>query len=180
VSLNATSQVPPIEDLDLHLILNWTGTPSDVDFHFLEASADLFSCGDCYFGNMSPDWGVSGDIIDDPFLDYDDLADGGPENINVDELPNGTYLIVVHFYSDTGSDGIDEDRYPVEADATVEVYIGGVLRGEYGPVRLDRTDKTWNVARLEWPSETLTELGDTFMVRRGDYSWCSDGGFPFP
>jgi len=175
VNLSAVSEPPPIADLDVHLILNWdVEGGSDVDFHFYPESGTLFSCDDCFYSNMSPDWGTAGDIIDDPFLDYDDLEGPGPENINVDELQPGTYIIAVHYYSDTGSGGGEEDFSSSEsANATVDVYLGGTLRQTFGPVHLGGTDDTWNVARLEWPSETLTELGDVFHVNRSDYSWCS-------
>jgi hypothetical protein len=42
------------------------------------------------------------------------------------------------------------------------------------PQRLASTDVTWRVARLEWPSGTLTALND--VSRSGDYSWCSVRG----
>lgn len=160
VNLRATAEPPPIEDLDLHLVLEWDRpSGSDVDFHLLNTGGSLFTCDDCYFANMSPDWGVPGSILDDPFLDYDDLQGPGPENINVDELAPGTYTIVAHYYSDTGSGGDAGTGSPVDANARVKVYIGGVLRAEYGPQNLARTNVTWDVARLEWPSGTLTPLG---------------------
>ena len=172
VTLRARSEPPPILDLDLHLVLEWdVSGGSDVDFHFYPESGELFSCDDCFYSNMSPDWGVAGDILDDPFLDYDDLEGPGPENINVSELPDGTYLIVAHYYSDTGSGGTDSS-FSASTNATVAVYIDGSLADTFGPVNLGSTDKTWNVARLEWPSRTLTELGDVFSVNRGDYTWC--------
>lgn len=179
VSLTATSQPPPISELDVHLILTWEGTPSDVDFHFMPEGATLFDCDDCYYSNMSPDWGVADDIIDDPFLDYDDLTSGGPENINVDELLAGTYRIVVHYYSDTGTGG---DGYSsVEADSTVQVYINGSLRQTFGPTTLESTDDVWDVATLVWDGAdgVLTELGDVYGINRSDYTFCSGGGI-FP
>jgi hypothetical protein len=179
VRLSATAEPPPISELDVHLVLDWdTDGGSDVDFHFYPESSELFSCDDCYFSNMSPDWGAAGDIVDNPFLDYDDLEGPGPENINVDELPAGTYVIAVHYYSDTGSgsSGDGGSFGSNTTNATVRVYLGGVLADTFGPVYLDRTNRTWNVARLEWPAGTLTELGDTFIVSAGDYDWCSGGG----
>lgn len=168
VNLRATSEPPPIEDLDVHLVLNWdVSGGSDVDFHFVRNGASLFTCDDCYFANMTPDWGVSGSILDDPFLDYDDLEGPGPENINVDDLADGTYKIVVHYYSDTGSGGGDISGSSTPANATVEVYIGGVLRGTYGPTYLSSTSQTWDVATLDWPSATLTPLGRVYTNSSG-------------
>ena len=175
VDLRATSEPPPIEELDVHLILRWdVSGGSDVDFHFLRRDAELFSCDDCYYANMSPDWGVAGDIRDDPFLDRDDLEGPGPENINVDELPDGTYLINVHYYSDTGSGGGDMGDSPTSANATVEVYLGGALAGAYGPTHLESTDSTWDVASLDWPAGTLTALGRVYDL--GSRGSCF-GGF---
>ena len=172
VTLRARSEPPPIGDLELHLVLNWdVSGGSDVDFHFYKESGTIFSCDDCFYSNMSPDWGVAGDIIDDPFLDYDDLEGPGPENINVSELPDGSFIIAVHYYSDTGSGGSDSG-FSADANATVQVYIEGTLVDTFGPTNLDSTDWTWNVARVEWPSRTITELGDVFVVDRGDYTWC--------
>jgi hypothetical protein len=166
VNLRATSAPPPISELDLHLILRWDQPDgSDVDFHFRRNAGSGASCNDCYFANMTPDWGVAGDITDDPFLDYDDLEGPGPENINVDELTPGQYTIWVHYYSDTGSGGSgDVGGSGVPANATVEVYIGGVLQATYGPQRLGSTGASWDVATLDWPSGTLTPLGRTFST----------------
>jgi hypothetical protein len=160
VNLRATAEPPPISDLDLHLVLNWdVDGGSDVDFHFVR-NYGAAACNDCYFSNMTPDWGVSGSILDDPFLDYDDLEGPGPENINVDELADGRYRIIVHYYSDSGSSGGGGGGGSGgPTNATVEVWIGGTLRATYGPRRLDRTGSTWDVADLDWPSQTLTELG---------------------
>lgn len=175
VQLLAESVLPPITELDVHLLLRWdVSGGSDVDFHFLAEGAELFSCADCYFGNMTPDWGVAGVTIDDPFLDVDDLEGPGPENINVDELAPGRYRIVVHYYSDTGSGGGGDGGSPVATNATVDVYLGGVLRATYGPKRLSRTNQTWNVATLDWPAGTLTELGDVYSL--GSRGSCL-GGF---
>jgi hypothetical protein len=101
---------------------------------------------------------VSGSIADDPFLDYDDLEGPGPENINVDELADGTYRIIVHYYSDSGSGGGGGGGSGGPTNATVEVWIGGTLRATYGPQRLGRTGDTWTVADLAWPTEALTPI----------------------
>lgn len=164
VELLGESVLPPITELDVHLLLRWdVSGGSDVDFHFLADGDDLFSSDDCYFGNMTPDWGVRGSTLDDPFLDVDDLEGPGPENINVDELADGRYRIVVHYYSDTGSGGGGGGGFGVSTNATVDVYLGGTLAATYGPKRLERTGATWNVATLDWPAGTLTELGDVYF-----------------
>jgi hypothetical protein len=166
VNLRATSEPPPLSELDLKLVLNWdVSSGSDVDFHFVRNSP----CNDCYYANMTPDWGVAGDITDDPFLDVDDLEGPGPENINVDELSDGTYRIWIHYYSDTGSGGGGGGGgSSTPANATVDVYIGGTLAATYGPQRLGGTGDSWDVATLEWPSGTLTPINRMFRASAGD------------
>ena len=165
VNLRATSEPPPLSELDLKLVLNWdVDGGSDVDFHFVRNSP----CNDCYYANMTPDWGVAGDITDDPFLDIDDLQGPGPENINVDELSDGTYRIWVHYYSDTGSGGSGGGGSSTAANATVDVYIGGTLAASYGPQRLNGTSDSWDVATLDWPSGTLTPLNRMFRASATD------------
>jgi len=160
VELIAESTPPPIEELDLHMILRWDQDGgSDVDFHFFPVGSSRTSSNACYYANLSPDWGVRGDIIDNPFLDYDDLEGPGPENINVQKLGNGEYEIVVYYYSDTGSGGGGGGGSSVSTNATVEVRSGGTLIGSYGPTRLSRTGDVWTVARLRWPDAVLTEIG---------------------
>jgi len=158
VNLSAVVEPPPVEDLDVHLQLEWdVDGGSDVDFHFYPLGEALFSCADCFFSNTNPDWGVAGDFIDDPFLDRDDLEGPGPENINVDELGAGSYVIAVHYYSDTGSGGSSSGS-PVSTNATAHVHFAGTLVATYNQF-LDATNRVWTVAQLDWPSGTLTELG---------------------
>ena len=157
VNLNAIVERPPIGDLDLHLLLRWDqDSGSDVDFHFMPVGTSMNdNTNDCYFGNMEPDWGVAGDYTDNPFLDLDDLEGPGPENINVDELVPGQYLITVYYYSDTGS-GSGDEGMSVSTNATVEVYIHGTLVQTYGPHYLGSTGDRWDVAVIDWPSGTLS------------------------
>ena len=155
VNLNANVERPPIGDLDLHLILNWDESPgADVDFHFMPEGAEYDGSEDCYYGNMEPDWGVSGVYEDNPFLDVDDLEGPGPENINVDELADGRYLISVYYYSDTGSGS--SDGMSKSTNAEVYVYIHGTLAQHFGPHHLGSSSDRWDVAIIDWPSGTLT------------------------
>jgi hypothetical protein len=159
VNLRGTSEVPPDSELDLRLVLRWDQNGgSDVDFHFWPESSRIFSCDDCYFANMAPDWGRPGDLLDNPFLDRDDLQGPGPENINVDEMPPGSYIVAAHYYSDTGSGGSGSGGSSKSANVTVQIFSGTTLLAEFGPQRLGRTSDTWDVARIEWPSRTITPL----------------------
>ncbi len=162
VDLVGRSAPPPIEDQDLHIQLDWDSDDCDVDLHFVPENNTLFRCGngeDCYYANPTPDWGTIGDWHDDPFLDYDNVQGFGPENINVETLQPGRYLIAIHYYLDSY-----EDSSSTETNATVRVYFRGVLAGEYGPQHLSDTDDMWDVVALDWPSRTLTPLGRTYRA----------------
>jgi hypothetical protein len=155
LSLNALAQAPPLEEVDLHIQLEWDSNNTDVDLHFLREGDPIFDCPlDCFYANPEPDWGVAGDFDDDCFLDTDDVNGYGPENINVAHPQAGTYRIFLHYYDDTF-----EQSSSNSSNATVRVLFNGVLAAEYGPEYLDSTGRVWDVALLEWPSRTLTPLG---------------------
>lgn len=89
--------------------LEWPLLGADVDLHFVNPSGS-----DCYFANRNPDWGFSGDPTDNPFLDRDCISGCVLETTSLDRVTQeGTYKIVVHYYSDHGLG---------DTTATVRVY----------------------------------------------------------
>jgi hypothetical protein len=153
-------------DEDIHLQLVWD-TPgdndqtdldgSDVDLHFLHPlAADWFREGgqyDCYFGNPTPDWGVSGRPDDNPSLDIDDTNGAGPENINLDSPENtqmlgNPYRVGIHYYrASVGPFGGADSYGP--SDVTLRIYLGGLLAHEVTRVMNDTND-FWEVAGIIW------------------------------
>ena len=165
VDLTGQSAPPPMEEQDVHIQMEWDSDNCDVDLHFLAEGDDIFSCrDDCFYANPTPDWGTIGDWEDDPFLDYDNIQGFGPENINVQLLQPGRYLITVHYYRDSYEDSLSTDT-----NATVRVFFRGVLAAEYGPQHLEDTGDMWDVAILDWPSQTLTTVDRLYEV---PYSGC--------
>lgn len=158
---------PPMEEIGLHIELEWDQDKCDVDLHLLQPGGSFFDCTDCYFSNPSPDWGTQGDVMDDPFLDYDDIDGYGPENINISEPQPGTYKVLLHYYNDT-YDGFGGGS----TNATVRVYSYGQLLAEFGPQELDQTDRNWDVCNVTWPGATVTPLGDVYMVDGSDKGSC--------
>jgi len=160
---------PPMEEIGLHVELEWDQDACDVDLHLLAPGGDFGSCdSDCFFSNPSPDWGTQGDVIDDPFLDYDDVDGYGPENINISEPQPGVYKVLLHYYSDTYDYGPGGGA----TDAVVRIYSYGQLLAEFGPQELDQTNRNWDVCTVEWPSLAITPLGDTYMVSGGELEVC--------
>ncbi len=159
VEVNAESQAPPIETQGIHVQLEWDSDNCDVDTHFLRPGADFNNIpGDCFYMNMSPDWGTAGDFVDDPFLDVDNVWGYGPENVNIQEPQPGTYKIIIYYYRDSYNDSPSTDTR-----ATVRVYHYGQLAATFGPTYLASTGWTWDVCTIDWPSLTITTLGQVYQ-----------------
>ncbi|MCB9730431.1 MAG: choice-of-anchor D domain-containing protein [Deltaproteobacteria bacterium] len=159
---------PPLTEIGLHINLNWDTDATDVDMHLLWPGGSLWDCQtDCYFGNPQPDWGTKGDILDDPFLDVDDVDGFGPENINISEPKPGTYKFIIHYYDDTW-----DGSFPQASNATVQLLSYGTLVQSWGPTHLDHINRTWDVFTVEWPSLKVTTLGAMYSN--------AGGGFCFP
>ncbi len=148
---------PPLEEIGLHIELEWDVDNSDVDMHLVKPGGTLFDCDDdCYYANMSPDWGVAGDTLDDPFLDYDDVDGYGPENTNLSEPAPGTYKVVMHYY-----DASYEGWTGGPTNCTVRIYSYGQLLATYKE-KLNYTDHTWDVCTVDWPGANITTLGTLY------------------
>lgn len=162
----------------IHVSVTWT-TPedpdqtdrqgTDVDLHLRHPLAEgwFLSPGDCYYGNPAPDWGILGDTTDDPVLDIDDINGAGPENINLN-LPENTetlgspYLLGVHYYkSHERVTGMDYGA----STAMVRVYLNGALNLTVENIELPVEDNFCQVAAIEWPAATATELLECYDVR---------------
>jgi len=151
LDLSAWAMPPELQDVALHVRLEWNTDLTDVDLHLLGPDGVMWTCeGDCYFSNMNPDWGQPNHYLDDPFLDTDDVDGFGPENINLEEPIAGTYRVLIHYYDHHDGD---------DPDATVEVLNFGNVVASYGPVRLSAVNDTWEVVDIEYPAFTLTPLG---------------------
>ena len=75
---------------------------------------------------------------------------------------------MVHYYDDTFDFSAATD-----SNATVEVYSYNTLIATFGPENLASTNWNWDVFTIEWPSLTITTLGNVYVAN-------TVGGFCFP
>ncbi len=128
-------------DEDIHIQLVWDTDRTDVDLHFLHPSGTWGRTPyDCYFGNRTANWGVTGTANDDPSLDIDDTNGFGPENINLNNPEDLSYSVAAHYYSDHGNG---------PSNTTVRIWLQAVLVFEYRE-KFMTNGQFWDVATINW------------------------------
>ena len=86
----------------LRATITWQ-SGGDVDLHLVAPASDLFAGGDCYFENPIPDFGVVGDVTDNPELLADAQQAPGSEEIVLTAPAAGRYRLYAHYFDDTGA-----------------------------------------------------------------------------
>lgn len=154
---------PPPTVTAISVLLRWNSNNTDVDLHLVRPGAMPFGMdgGDCFYARKAPDWGVQGDLSDNPFLDVDDTNGFGPENINLTQTAPGVYRVMVHYFSDV---------FFGDSIATVEVYVGGMLAGTYN--RTLSCDDLWEVGVVNWNGTSGTFNPTNTMTSRNGHGAC--------
>ena len=154
----ATPTPTPVGSEGIHVDLTWDIDTTDVDLHLVYVTGTGGAPGafyvppyDCFYQNKTPEWGGPG-LADNPALLADTVDGFGPETIAVPEPANGTYRIYAHYYSD---DGLGPTT------ATIALHMLGIAAGEW-TFELVATDKVWDVATIDWPSQQVSYIGTVF------------------
>lgn len=152
---------------DLHVELTWS-TPADpdqtdlhgtdVDLHVKHENAgEVWGEGagewDCYFANISPEWGRADDVVDNPTLDIDDTNGAGPENVNLSQPEAGvTYEVGAVYFRATSTFNIPGADSTIEhlSYATIRIYVRGDLLAEYVDTELSAQGQLWWAASVRW------------------------------
>jgi hypothetical protein len=133
--------VPPPAANAITAILRWDQNFTDIDVHLVRPGGAPFSlAGDCFWASKGPDWGTPNLDADNPFLDVDDIDGFGPETVNMRTAEAGAYRVMAHYYADRGIGA---------SNATMEIYVGGVLQGSYAAAGM-RCNDLWDVGTVNW------------------------------
>lgn len=152
---------------ELHIQLVWSTpddpdqtdtTGTDIDLHLAHERAEgrwSAAAGewDCYFRNASPDWGVVGEVADNPTLDIDDTNGAGPENINLEEPEIGvSYEVGAIYFRSTSTFGDPEVDRQLEHPSYVSLRIfnRGTPLVELVGKELTETMQLWHMATVTW------------------------------
>ena len=140
----------------------------DLDLHLKHPNAaSWFSQPyDCFYNNPAPDWGQLDNPRDNPFLDRDDFASTGPENLTLavpqdTDLLGGEYVIGVDYYENV--DRVDGYEFGA-MKAFVRIFINGELTWEYtedgdpGFKLMTGRKHFWEVASISWPAGEVTKI----------------------
>lgn len=153
IGLTGEGVPPPVTATDIAIQVTWDKNDTDVDTHFLRPGAAFNSTpGDCYYLNLSPDWGLAGNAADDPYLDYDDVDGYGPENLNYAGVATGTYKLPIYYYGDHGNG---------TTKVTVKVWLNGTL-AYTSPAKTLANQQRWDVMNIDW--NAATDSGTITMI----------------
>ncbi len=186
-----TIQVVPRRDVAVEI--SWEGDPLvDVDLHFVRGTTSNLwsSTHDAYWDNPSPDWGVGGDLFDNPALILDDLGTGSLVETAVLNRPEAgqSYWVYARMNRDDRNrssartctvDGdctgglvcsmgsATEGRCMEPVDVGLKVFLQSaefdlsVLPGFQNPRALKSPCDTWLAGRVLWPSGNGAPIFDT-------------------
>lgn len=138
----------------------FAGIGTDLDLHYVHPEGYWgHSSLSVYWLHREQQWGEHGDVT----LDIDDLYGADPENINhSDPRLDSQYRVGVHYYCDKGYGA---------ADATVRIYFGDVLHGEYQR-RMEATDHFWYVGNVNWSTNPAFNYLDTYEHSQLELNSC--------
>lgn len=141
---------------DIFVRLRWTHERTDLDLHLLEGNNPLYSEGDCFYDNLSPDFGILGDDTDDPLFLRDSLKGFGPEDIVFSDPSPGTYRVQVVYAKTNGAP-------EPETEALLQVYVFGKLEAQMSAV-LTEPGQVWDVLTIDWPSAEIDEVDEILQA----------------
>lgn len=133
-----------------HLIVNltWDVSELDLDLHLLRPDGTYYSEGDCFFANPEPDWGITGDIMDNPMLLTDDEGWEARESIELLRPEESTYTILVHHYN-------QRDAAIPYTTPHIEIVGDGVVISATDTPRLTSEGLVMTIGKVDWRTQSF-------------------------
>lgn len=160
IVIRGTVAPPMPTGTDLKVRMAWSTADTDYDLHLVREGGMPFQVdNDCYFEEVSPDWGEQGSSNDDPFLDRDDQLGFGPEEINLG-LATGRYDVFVQYFGTTAAS-------PPSSLITVDFWLRGVQSTQTRMMGV--CGNMWHMGRLDFTGGTpfFTPNGAELDTYRG-------------
>jgi hypothetical protein len=132
------------------------GAGADLDLHFLRRGRSCWNdeINDCHWRNKEPDWGVFGDVSDDPRLSVEDTDGWGPELVRLNKGENTTYSVGVEYWDDWTFG---------PSTARVRIYLLGELVLEEERV-LEGEKDFWHVADIDWSTLQVVLVDEEYRA----------------
>lgn len=166
VTVDRQQCTPP----DLQVSLTWDSQGHDFELHLIKPGGRINDdASDCTWTSCissSPDWGVAGDVSDDPHKDIDDTGDYGPENVYLRKPESGVYSVLVEHWGNGLPSADGEVTITLTGGAPVVIPIVDL------PSQFVR-----DVARIDWAARTVTPRTTTHDCTA---SWSSGCKLPLP
>lgn len=156
----ARAEVTVDPDVDVFVELVWDtpndddqtdGDGADMDLHYKHPDGEWgYEPLDIFWNNLTADWGEQNQRRDDPELIRDDEDGAGPESVAHNRPERLRYSVGVYYYDDYGFG---------QSEATVRVYLDGVLAHEVGAESLPGFDTFYEAVTIDADDETI-EIDD--------------------
>lgn len=132
--------------------LSWNTDINDIDLRMVPVEgADGKLDEECYFGHKQASWGAE--------LDVDDVNGFGPEHITARILPEGKYLLYVHYWDDHGQSQA--------AVVSVAVSANSGQTKIYTLPAMEEVDDVWEVCYVTYPAGTIETIDEYIPARVG-------------
>jgi hypothetical protein len=147
-------------EADIRVTITWGPAVYDLELHLIRQGGQINNHDggnyDCTWTNMDPDWGVQGDVTDNPHKDVDDTGEYGIENIWLTNPENVVYDVMVEYWA-SGDPSTPQVVFNVDGQTTVAA------------VQNLMPQEVWHVATIDWTNHSVTLINNVIDCS-GDWS----------
>ena len=138
---------------DIRVTISWDAKGRDWELHLIKPGGKINdNATDCTWTSCvgtRPDWGVKGDVSDDPSKDVDDKGDFGPESIFLSKPEAGIYTVMVEHWG-AGAPSAGQAIINIKGQVTVVPLMNFI------------TEHVRTIATIDWPAQTVNVMNTDF------------------